>query len=88
MDSLLAAILLSLLEGFFLQRTYLGEYTFRTVTLGAFGVNLLLLAIWNLLIYPYFITPLRHLPTVPVRPYLYTSIPYIPNTNKRTGQPQ
>lgn len=65
MDSLLAAILLSLLEGFFLQRTYLGEYTFRTVTLGAFGVNLLLLAIWNLLIYPYFVTPLRHLPTVP-----------------------
>lgn len=73
MDSLLAAILLSLLEGFFLQRTYLGEYTFRTVTLGAFGVNLLLLAIWNLLIYPYFVTPLRHLPTVPVRPCIDNS---------------
>lgn len=66
MDSLLAAILLSLLEGFLLQRSYLAEHTFRTVTLGAFGVNLLLLAIWNFLIYPYFVTPLRHLPTVPV----------------------
>ncbi|KAL3476654.1 cytochrome P450 [Aspergillus californicus] len=64
MNSLLA-ILLSLLEGFFLQRTYFGEYTFCKVILGAFGVNLLLLAIWNVLVYPYFVTPLRHLPTVP-----------------------
>ncbi|KAL4893634.1 cytochrome P450 [Aspergillus ambiguus] len=65
MDTFLTTVLLSLLEGFLLQRTYLVDSTFRTVTLGAFGVNLALLAVYNILIYPYFITPLRHLPTVP-----------------------
>ncbi|OGM41331.1 cytochrome P450 monooxygenase [Aspergillus bombycis] len=64
MDLMLTLITLSLLEGFLLQRTVFVDLTFRTVTLGSLGVNLLLVAIWNTLIYPYFVTPLRHLPTI------------------------
>ncbi|KAF7592398.1 hypothetical protein BBP40_000316 [Aspergillus hancockii] len=65
MDSLLVLIAISLLEGFLLQRSVLVDSAFRTLTLGALGVNLALAAIWKSLIYPYFVTPLRHLPTIP-----------------------
>ncbi|KAB8205654.1 Cytochrome P450 [Aspergillus parasiticus SU-1] len=64
MDLMLALITLSFLEGFLLQRTVFVDLTFRTVTLGSVGVNLVLATIWNTLIYPYFVTPLRHLPTI------------------------
>ncbi|RAQ58065.1 cytochrome P450 monooxygenase [Aspergillus flavus] len=64
MDLMLALITLSLVEGFLLQRTVFVDLTFRTVTLSSVGVNLVLLTIWNTLIYPYFVTPLRHLPTI------------------------
>ena len=66
MDWVLVLITLSLLEGFLLQRTVFVDLTFRTVTLSSVGVNLVLVAVWNTLIYPYFITPLRHLPTISV----------------------
>ncbi|KAE8415392.1 cytochrome P450 [Aspergillus pseudocaelatus] len=64
MDWMLVLITLSLLEGFLLQRTVFVDLTFRTVTLSSVGVNIVLVTIWNTLIYPYFITPLRHLPTI------------------------
>ncbi|KAE8142743.1 cytochrome P450 [Aspergillus pseudotamarii] len=64
MDWMLVLITLSLLEGFLLQRTVFVDLTFRTVTLSSVAVNLVLVTIWNTLIYPYFITPLRHLPTI------------------------
>lgn len=38
-----------------------------TVFLYAFAINLVILAIWNIFIWPFFINPLRHLPTVRVR---------------------
>ena len=66
MDLMLALITLSLVEGFLLQRTVFVDLTFRTVTLSSVAVNLVLVAIWNTLIYPYFVTPLRHLPTISV----------------------
>ncbi|KAB8258464.1 cytochrome P450 [Aspergillus pseudonomiae] len=64
MDLMLILITLSLLEGFLLQRADFVDLTFRTATLGSLGVNLVLVIIWNTLIYPYFVTPLRHLPTI------------------------
>ncbi|KAF9889511.1 hypothetical protein FE257_007221 [Aspergillus nanangensis] len=64
MDSTLLLVLLSLVEGYLFQRFVFLESAFRTVTLGALGVNLVVLIIWNALIYPFFITPVRHLPTV------------------------
>ena len=66
MDLMLILITLSLLEGFLLQRADFVDLTFRTATLGSLGVNLVLVIIWNTLIYPYFVTPLRHLPTISV----------------------
>ena len=65
-DSLFAIAGLSVVEGYFLQRTAFIDHTFRTVCLGAFGVNLVLLIFWNLVIYPFFVNPLRHLPQVKV----------------------
>lgn len=37
-----------------------------TVFLYAFAINFAILAIWNVFIWPFFINPLRHLPTVHV----------------------
>lgn len=65
-DSLFAIAALSVFEGYLLQHTVYVDHAFRTVCLGAFGVNLLLKAIWTVLIYPHFVNPLRHLPQVPV----------------------
>jgi hypothetical protein len=66
MDSLLLLIALSLLESFLLHRSVFVDSTFRTVTLCSLGANLVLAAIWNIVVYPYFVTPLRHLPTISV----------------------
>lgn len=37
-----------------------------TIFLYAFTVNFVLMAIWNIFIWPFFFNPLRHLPTVHV----------------------
>ncbi|KAH1355451.1 hypothetical protein KXW75_002462, partial [Aspergillus fumigatus] len=63
-DTLLAIASVSLAEGYFLQRSVLKEYSFHSVCLGAVGVNLALKIFWDFIIYPFFITANRHLPTV------------------------
>ncbi|PLN80384.1 putative cytochrome P450 monooxygenase [Aspergillus taichungensis] len=65
MDPRLSFILATLVEAFALHRVVFVDATLRTVALAVFGVNLGLLAVWNVAIYPFFVTPLRHLPTVP-----------------------
>jgi membrane protein YdbS with pleckstrin-like domain len=37
-----------------------------TIFLYALGINFVLMAIWNIFIWPFFVNPLRHLPTVHV----------------------
>ncbi|KAE8149103.1 cytochrome P450 [Aspergillus avenaceus] len=64
MDWLLVIIALSLAEGYLLQRSVFLEYTFRTVALSSLGANFVLRGIWSTFIYPYLVTPLRHLPTL------------------------
>ncbi|GAQ12077.1 hypothetical protein ALT_9398 [Aspergillus lentulus] len=63
-DTLLAIASLSLAEGYFLQRSVLNEHSFHSVCLGAVGVNLALKIFWDFIIYPFFISANRHLPTV------------------------
>jgi hypothetical protein len=65
-DTLLAIASVSLAEGYFLQRSVLNEHSFHSVCLGAVGVNLALKIFWDFIIYPFFITANRHLPTVKV----------------------
>lgn len=69
-DSFPALALFTLIEAYLLQRTVFADESFRTVILGAFGVNILLKGIYSLIIWPYFLSPLRHLPTAPVSPFL------------------
>lgn len=68
MDSLLFLLTFSLLEAYLLQRSVFFDLAFRTLCLASVGLNLVLLGIWNIIIYPYFVTPLRHLPTLSVSP--------------------
>jgi hypothetical protein len=65
-DTIPALAAFTLVEAYFLQRTVFAEETFRTVCLGALGVNLLMKALYGLIIWPFFLNPLRHLPRVPV----------------------
>ncbi|KAL5043145.1 hypothetical protein BDW71DRAFT_200061 [Aspergillus fruticulosus] len=52
-------------EAFLLQRSVFTDTPLRTVALGSAAVNLILLAIYNLWIWPFFLDPLRHLPRAP-----------------------
>lgn len=65
-DSLPVLLAFSVVEAFFLHRTVFADNAFRTVVLGALGVNFVLKAFYNLIIWPLFMNPLRHLPTIPV----------------------
>ncbi|KAL2797475.1 cytochrome P450 [Aspergillus keveii] len=56
---------LSIVEAVLLQRTVWLDAPFRTVALGSAAVNLVLLVIYNLFIWPFFLNPLRHLPKAP-----------------------
>ena len=47
-----------------------------TIFLYALGVNFILLALWNIFIWPFFFNPLRHLPTVQVSVLCNVSIEY------------
>jgi hypothetical protein len=67
-DSLPALLAFSLIEGYLLHRTVFADEAFRTVILGSLGVNLVLKFIYSGLIWPLFMNPLRHLPTIPVQP--------------------
>lgn len=63
---MLSILTLTLVEAFLLQRSVFTDAPFRTVALGAAAVNLALLVIYNWLIWPFFLNPLRHLPRAPV----------------------
>ncbi|RDW64307.1 cytochrome P450 [Aspergillus mulundensis] len=52
-------------EAFLLQRSVFTDTPFRTVALGSAAANLVLLAIYNLWIWPFFFDPLRRLPCAP-----------------------
>lgn len=60
---------LAIVEGYLVQRAF-PEYHFRTAVLLAWGLNLLLQLVYNVAVYPFFVNPLRHLPTVKVCPIL------------------
>lgn len=88
MDSLVLLLAFSLLEGYLLQRSVFLDVAFRTLCLSSFGLNLVLLGIWNILIYPLFVTPLRHLPTLGVSPFLLElQRPMLVNSKDRVTLP-
>jgi hypothetical protein len=65
-DSFPALMAFTLVGAYFLQRTLFADETFCTVVLSSLAVNVLLKGLYNLVIWPFFINPLRHLPKVPV----------------------
>lgn len=73
MDSLVL-LAASLVEGYLLQHSLLPDWAFRSVTLLALAGNLILRFVWGFIIYPYWVNPLRHLPTLPVYFVLYLLI--------------
>ena len=66
-DSLPALLAFTLVEAYLLQRTIFADETFRTVVLGTVSFNVFLKSLYSLVIWPFFLNPLRHLPMVPVR---------------------
>lgn len=67
-DALLAVAVSAAVEGFILHRTVFPDTTFHTLCFAAFGVNAFLkFIVYDFLIYPFFLSSLRHLPHVPVR---------------------
>lgn len=69
-DSLLLLIPSTVIETLLVIASHLSSERPATIFLYAFSINFVILAIWNVFIYPFFINPLRHLPTVHVRtPY-------------------
>jgi hypothetical protein len=65
-DSLPALLAFTLVEAYLLQRTIFADETFRTVVLGTVAFNVFLKSLYSLVIWPFFLNPLRHLPMVPV----------------------
>ena len=65
-DSLPALLAFTLVEAYFLQRTVFVGEAFGTVVLGAVAVNFFLKGLYSLVVWPFFLNPLRHLPRVPV----------------------
>jgi hypothetical protein len=65
-DSVLAVGAFTLAEAYFLQRTILTDTTFQRICLSALGVNILLKAFYNIIIWPLLLSPTRHLPKVKV----------------------
>ncbi|CEJ61736.1 Putative Cytochrome P450 monooxygenase [Penicillium brasilianum] len=63
-DSLPALLVFTLVEAYFLQRTVFADETFRTVVLGALAVNVCGKGVYSLVVWPFFLNPLRHLPHV------------------------
>lgn len=65
-DSLPAVATFSLVEAYVLQRIVFDDKAFHIVCLGVLGVNFLLKACFSITIWPFLLSPLRHLPKVPV----------------------
>ncbi|KAL1875983.1 hypothetical protein Plec18167_005244 [Paecilomyces lecythidis] len=64
-DNIVALGGISLLEAYLLQRTVFANETFCTVCWWAFGSNFAILTLYSIIIWPFFLNPLRHLPTIP-----------------------
>ncbi|KAL4867836.1 hypothetical protein BDV12DRAFT_110981 [Aspergillus spectabilis] len=62
---MISILALTLTEAFLLQRSVFTDVSFRAVALGSAAVNLILLAIYNLWVWPFCLNPLRHLPRAP-----------------------
>lgn len=65
-DSILVVGAFTLAEAYFLQRTVFADKTFQTISLSALGVNILLKAFYGIIIWPFLLSPMRHLPKVQV----------------------
>jgi hypothetical protein len=65
-DSILAVSAFTLAEAYFLQRTIFTDTTFQRICLSALGVNILLKVFYNIIIWPFLLSPTRHLPKVKV----------------------
>ncbi|KAJ5951503.1 uncharacterized protein N7479_009916 [Penicillium vulpinum] len=63
-DSILAVGVFTLAEAYFLQRTLFADKTFQRLCLSALGVNILLKAFYGIIIWPFLLSPIRHLPKV------------------------
>lgn len=61
---------LAIIQGYIVQHFFFPEYHFRTTVFTSLCLNVFLYAFYRLLIYPYFLSPLRHLPTIPGRPHV------------------
>lgn len=61
---------LAIIQGYIVQHFFFPEYHFRTIVFTSLCLNVFLYAFYRLLIYPYFLNPLRHLPTIPGRPHV------------------
>jgi hypothetical protein len=70
-DSLPAVGAVALVEAYLLQRTIFDETAFRSVYLYTFLVTLLLQSFYSIIIWPLLLSPVRHLPKVPVRTPTY-----------------
>ena len=88
MDSGLALLSVSLVEAYLLQRSLLPDWAFRSVTVLSLAGNLTLRLIWGLVVYPYFVTPLRHLPTLPVCHRFFVMTPTYSTHTNELGQSQ
>jgi hypothetical protein len=49
---------------------YVPDWEFRDIYLRVFAINLGIQIIWDLIVYPYLVSPLRHLPRVHVSLWL------------------
>ncbi|KAL3471227.1 cytochrome P450 [Aspergillus californicus] len=62
---MITILAVTLVEAFLLHRSVFIDLTFRSVALRSAAVNLILLTIYNVFIWPFFLNPLRHLPRAP-----------------------
>lgn len=69
-EELVVNLSISTVETFALLSTtsYVSGWSFKGLFSVVFAVNFALQLFWDLVIYPYFVNPLRHVPAVPVCP--------------------
>lgn len=65
-DNLPTVAACSLVEAYLLQRVVYEETAYHTVLLYTFIVTLLAQGFFSIIIYPLLLSPIRHLPKVPV----------------------
>lgn len=68
-EELVLNLSISLVETFAILSIYTAQlpgWTFKGLFVIVFGINFVLQLIWDVLIYPLCVSPLRHVPSVPV----------------------